>query len=324
VQFRALHDFLQRHSSLLVTTHVHPDGDAVSSLLAFGFLCKRFGKDAALTMSDPFPQRMRFLPGAGEVMRADAMPPSKKYEGAVILDAGSRPRIGKVENYLAPSVEIVNIDHHISNDEFGTLNFLHLDASATSQIIFDIFSDFGLTPTSDEATCMYTGILTDTGRFRYSNTTSRALEVASYLVGLGANPTYIAEQIYYELPLEDVQAIGRALMTLEIFGDGQVCTLFLPEDSEVQDSDSLVDLGLSIRGVEVALLFCELGDGRVRVSLRSKTRINVSELAERLGGGGHFKAAGVRMRGTLESARERLLPMVLEAVGTPQFGVAPA
>lgn len=324
MQFRALYDFLLRHSPILLTTHIHPDGDAVSSLLAFRFLCQRLGRDTVPAMGDPFPARLRFLPGAGEVMTLDAVSLPRKYDGAVILDAGSRLRIGKVDDYLASSAEIVNIDHHVSNDQFGTINLLHLDASATSQIIFDIFCDFGFTPNPDEATCLYTGILTDTGRFRFSNTTSRTLEVASHLVDLGADPTYITEQIYYELPLEDVQAIGKALSTLEVFGDGQVCTLFLSGDNEVQDSDSLVDLGLSIQGVEVALLFCEMDDGRVRVSLRSKSRVNVSELAEHFGGGGHFKAAGVRMRGTLESARDRLLPAVLEAVGIPQLRVTPA
>ncbi len=324
MQFRALYDFLLRHSPILLTTHVHPDGDAVSSLLAFGFLCRRLGRDAVMYMADPIPDRFRFLPRAGDVVVVGAGSLPRKYEGAVILDVGSRDRIGKVEDFLAPSVEIVNIDHHISNDQFGNINLLHLDASATSQIIYDIFCDFGFTPTPSEATCIYTGILSDTGRFRFSNTTSRALEVASCLVNLGANPAYLADRIYYEVPLEAVQAMGKALTTLEMFGDGQVCTLFLSGDDEVQDSDALVDLALSIQGVEVALLFCEMDDGRVRISLRSKNRVNVSELAEHFGGGGHFKAAGVRMRGTLQSARDRLLPMVLDAVEIPQLGVTPA
>lgn len=323
MQFRALHDFLHRHCPLLVTTHVHPDGDAVSSLLAFGFLCQRLGRETVLAMADPIPERLRFLPGARMIVCLDEQPLTQEFEAVVILDAGGRNRIGRVDDSIAQSAKIVNIDHHISNSRFGEINLIHLEASATTQIVFDIFRDFGLTPTPDEATCIYAGILTDTGRFRFSNTTTRTFEVAARLADLGADPAYITEQIYYELPLQDVHAMRRALATLEMFGDGQVGVLFLSNEYQVQNSDSLVDLVLSIQGVEVALLFCEMNDGRIRVSLRSKHRINVSELAAEFGGGGHFKAAGLRMRGTLQSACDRLLPVVLEAVRVPRLNVAP-
>jgi phosphoesterase RecJ-like protein len=314
MQFRAVYDFLYQHSPLLLTTHVHPDGDAVSSLLAFRFLCDRLGRDAIAAMADPIPQRLRFLPGIEKVVVTERESLSKRFDAAIILDAGSLNRIGNLESCLSESVKIVNIDHHISNNHFGEINIIHLDASATSQIIFDMFGDLGFTPTAEEATCLYTGILTDTGRFRFGNTTARALEVASRLVEFGADPTRITEQIYYEIPADDIGKTRRALETLELFAGGQVCTLFLSSENQVQDSDALVDMALSIQGVEVALLFCEMGDGRIRISLRSKSRVNVSELAERFGGGGHFKAAGLRMRGTLESTRERVLPVVVEAV----------
>ncbi|MFH1009835.1 MAG: bifunctional oligoribonuclease/PAP phosphatase NrnA [bacterium] len=309
---------------LLVTTHVHPDGDAVSSLLAFGFLCDRLNRQTVSAMADPIPDRLRFLPGMDRVIVTQEQPLPQKYEAAVILDAGSLNRIGNLETCLAPSAKIVNIDHHLSNSHFGHVNILHLEASATSQILFDIFADFGFTPTAEEATCLYTGILTDTGRFRFANTTARALEVASCLVDLGADPALITERIYYEISRDDIQRMNKALETLEVFAGGEVCTLFLASDSQIQDSDALVDLALSIRGVEVALLFSEMADGRIRISLRSKNRVNVSRLAEHFGGGGHFKAAGLRMRGTLESARERLLPAVIEALESRELPVVPA
>lgn len=324
MQFQALHDFLHQNSPLLLTTHVHPDGDAVSSLLAFGFLCRRLGHEVVLAMADPVPERFRFLPGVPMVLHLNERSLPQKYEAVVILDAGGRNRIGCVEDCIAPVAKIVNIDHHVSNNQFGDVNLVHLEASATSQIVFDIFTDFGLTPTLDEATCIYAGILTDTGRFRFSNTTSRVFEVAARLTELGADPAYITDQIYFELPLDDVHAMRRALATLEIFGDGRVGVLFLSEENPMEDSDSLVDLVMSIQGVEVALLFCEMNDGRIRVSLRSKHGVNVGELAARFGGGGHFKAAGLRMRGTMQSARDRLLPAVLEAVGVPPVKLAPA
>ncbi len=324
MQFRTLYDFLSQHSPLLLTTHIHPDGDAVSSLLAFSFLCDRLGRQAMAAMADPIPQRLRFLPGVEKVVVTEKQSLPQRFDTAIILDAGNLNRIGNLETCLAESAKIVNIDHHISNDRFGAVNIIHLDASATSEIVFDIFADLGFTPTPEEATCLYTGILTDTGRFRFVNTTARALEIASRLVEFGADPTCITEQIYYEIPPEDIGKTRRALETLELFAGGKICTLFLSSENQMQDSDALVDLALSIHGVEVALLFCEMGDGRIRVSLRSKSRVNVSELAERFGGGGHFKAAGLRMRGTLESARERVLPIVSEAVEGSEIQVPTA
>jgi phosphoesterase RecJ-like protein len=324
MQFQALHDFLHQNSPLLLTTHVHPDGDAVSSLLAFGFLCHRLEREAVLAMADPIPERLRFLPGASTVVHLNEHSLPRKYEAVVILDSGGRNRIGCVEDYIASAAKLVNIDHHISNNQFGEINLVHLDASATSQIVFDIFAAFGLTPTPEEATCIYAGILTDTGRFRFSNTTSRTFEVAARLTELGADPTYITDQIYFELPVDDVHAMRRALATLEIFGDGRVGVLLLSEENPMEDSDALVDLVLSIQGVEVALLFCEMNDGRIRVSLRSKHAVNVGELAARFGGGGHFKAAGLRMRGTMQNARDRLLPAALEAVGVSSVKIESA
>ena len=324
MQFQELHDFLLQHSPLLLTTHVHPDGDAVSSLLAFDFLCRRLEREVFPVIESPVPERLRFLPGAERIVCLDGQLPQRKFDAVVILDAGGRNRIGNVEECIAQPAKIVNIDHHISNNQFGEINLVHLEASATSQIVFDIFIDFGLTPTPEEATCIYAGILTDTGRFRFSNTTSRVFEITARLIDMGADPTYITDRIYYELPLEDIHAMRRALTTLEMHGDGRICVLVLSEENQLKDSDSIVDLALSIQGVEVALLFCEMEDGRIRVSLRSKSRVNVSELAARFGGGGHFKAAGLRMRGTLQSARDRLLPVALEAVDIPQLKATPA
>ncbi len=322
MQFRTLFDFLHQRGPLLLTTHVHPDGDAICSLLAFDSLCKRLNREAVPVIMDPIPEQLKFLPGVERIHCTAQRPHRQKYDAAVILDAGTRVRIGSVEENLAQGAKIANIDHHVSNDEFGDIHLIHLDASATCQIIFEIFTDFGITPTPEEATCLYTGILTDTGRFRFSNTTPRALQIMSRLADLGADPAEITERIYYEIPLLDLHAMYRALMSLEMFADGQVITIFLTPENQVQESDRLADVALSIQGVEVVMLFSEMADNRVRISFRSKHRVNVSKIAERFGGGGHYKAAGLRMRGNMQSARDRILPVVLQAVGAAELNPA--
>ncbi|MBU1706441.1 bifunctional oligoribonuclease/PAP phosphatase NrnA [bacterium] len=322
MQFRTLFDFLHQRCPLLLTTHVHPDGDAICSLLAFDSLCRRLNRESVPVIMDPIPEQLSFLPGIERIQSAAQRPHRQKYDAAVILDAGTKVRIGSIEENLAPGAKIANIDHHVSNDEFGDIHLIHLDASATCQIIFEIFTDFGITPTPEEATCLYTGILTDTGRFRFSNTTPRALQIMSRLADLGADPAEITERIYYEIPLSDLNAMYRALMSLDMYADGQVITIFMTPENQVQESDRLADIALSVQGVEVVMLFSEMPDERIRISFRSKHRVNVSKIAERFGGGGHYKAAGLRMRGTMQNARDRLLPVVLQAVGASEFNPA--
>jgi len=322
MQFRTLFDFLHQSSPLLLTTHVHPDGDAICSLLAFDYLCQRLKREAVPVIMDPIPELLTFLPGVERIQSTAMQPHRQKYDSAVILDAGARVRIGSIEENLAEGAAIANIDHHVSNDEFGDVHLIHLDASATCQIIYEVFTDFGITPSPEEATCLYTGILTDTGRFRFSNTTPRALHIMSRLADLGANPAEITERIYYEIPLSDLHAMYRALTSLDMYADGQVVTIFMTPENQVQESDRLADIALSIQGVEVVMLFSEMTNRRIRISFRSKHRVNVSKIAEHFGGGGHYKAAGLRMRGTMQSARDRLLPVVLQAVGAVEYNPA--
>lgn len=299
---------------VLVSTHIHPDPDAVGSALAMQEMLLQMGADPLLVLGDETPARLTILPGANTITWYPNTAVHERFRVATVVDAGSLSRIGDVENLLAPQAVIINIDHHFSNDRFGAINFVSQDCAATAQMLFLLCRELGLTLTRSLADNLYAGLLTDTGRFRYPNTTASVLRMAADLVEAGAEISRITDAMYYDVAPEDIRSMGAVYLSLELFGDGAISTLFARLDQLVEDPDTVVDMAVSIRGVRIAVLMSETWEGKIRVSLRSKGQLNVAEVAEGFGGGGHEKAAGFRMRGSLESVRERLLPVLLAAL----------
>ena len=313
-------DLLRRTAAggtrFLVSTHVHPDPDAIGSLLAAREILLRLGADPALILHDEVPARCRVLPGADQIVRYSAGTMREVFRAAMVLDAGSLSRIGDVESLIAPDAFIFNLDHHLSNNRFGTVNFVDLESSATAELLYLLCREAGLPLSPSLADNLFAGLLTDTGRFRHTNTSPRVFRIAAELAAAGAGVTRITNSMYFDVPAGDVLSMGAIYSTLELFEDGQISTMFARLDHLVEDPDNVVDLAVSIRGVQVAALFSETPEGTVRVSLRSRLHVNVAAIAERFGGGGHEKAAGFRTRGTLESVRERLLPVLQAAART--------
>jgi phosphoesterase RecJ-like protein len=238
----------------------------------------------------------------------------KRFANVIIVDSGSRTRIGIVEQFIAHDAMVANLDHHISNTRFGTINLVDTDAAASGELLFDLCHELGIDLTGSLATNMLAGVLTDTGRFRHSNTSPRSLEIAARLVEAGADISALTEQLYYSIPEEDVRATGQILDTLRMHADGRISTMHVSIKNAVEDPDNIVDIGRAINGVEVAVLLSEMKDGRIRASLRSNAHVNVSKIAAMFGGGGHERAAGFRMSGTLESVENKLLRKLEEAL----------
>lgn len=236
----------------------------------------------------------------------------------MIVDAGGLERIGDVQSLIADDAVIFNVDHHLSNDRFGTVNFVDLESSATGELLFLLCREMGIAISPTLANNLYAGLLTDTGRFRHANTTSRVFRIAAELVDAGADVTPITNAMYFNIPAVDVLSVGAIYSTLELFEEGRISTMFARLEHLVEDPDSVVEIALSIRGVSTAALLMETTEGKIRVSLRSRHNVNVAAIAESFGGGGHAKAAGFRMKGTLESVRERLLPVLQAAIRTAQ------
>ena len=302
---------------VLISSHVRPDPDAIGSVLALREAVLQCGGTPVCVMEDACPARCKILFGADAIRVASEMTDEALFSDVIIVDSGNRERIGEVEKLIANGARVANLDHHISNSKFGDLKFVDVDAAASGELLFNLFTAMKLEITSTMATNMLAGLLTDTGRFRHSNTSPLALRVAANLVELGASLSQLTEQLYFTIPAHDIKSTAQILSTLELHANGQISTMFVSHDYVVEDPDNLVDLGRAIEGVEVAVLFSEMKDERIRVSLRSKSKVNVSAIAESFGGGGHERAAGFRMYGTLKSVQARLLPSLISALETP-------
>lgn len=298
----------------LISTHVHPDPDAIGSVLAASEILLHLGAVPLVVLQDDVPERCKTLSGADEVIVYPRQPLSEKFRAAMVVDAGDLERIGDVQTLIADNAVIFNVDHHLSNDRFGTVNFVDLESSATAELLYVLCQEMGIAVSSAMANNLYAGLLTDTGRFRHANTTARTFRIAGELVDAGADVTRITNSLYFDIPAVDVLSIGAIYSTLELFEDGRISTMFARLDHVVEDPDNVVELALSIRGVMAAALLMETTEGKIRVSLRSRQHVNVAAIAESFGGGGHEKAAGFRMLGTLESVRDRLLPVLQTAV----------
>jgi phosphoesterase RecJ-like protein len=309
-----IEQFFSGAEPTLVTTHIHPDGDALGSLLAVTEFLEQRKIPAFPVMDSEVPSRFSFLPGSHRITTPSACQTQKQYHRVFALDVGNFERIGTVQSFIASDAKIINIDHHLSNPGFGTVNILRPECCATTEILWDIAQQLDLTITESIATNLYTGIFTDTGRFQFSNTTARAFEICAELVELGAHPEFIAQKLYFETSFEDIKRIGLLLAKMELFDHGRICSLRLNRINEVEDTDAILDMALSVQGVEVAVLIAPIRGGKSKVSLRSKQYFDVRKIAESFGGGGHPKAAGFRFRIDPDEMKNRLIPILVSAL----------
>jgi phosphoesterase RecJ-like protein len=295
-----------RRQKFILTSHARPDGDAVGSVLACGQILRSMGKQADVFLSDGVPYIYKPLPFAETVKVSPSVP--EEYEAAIILECDSvqRTRLEGLEKHY-----LINIDHHSTARPFANLNWIDPSACATAEMIFRLAREAGVKISSEVATCLYTAVLTDTGSFCFNGTNERTFALAQELVRAGADAARIAQSVYFSNPTSKMRLLGSALGNLH--RDGELAWMYISrehmERAEATDEDSegLVNYALAIEGIEVALFFREQADGRYRVSLRSKGRVNVASVAERFGGGGHECASGCAMEGPLSVAVERIL-----------------
>jgi phosphoesterase RecJ-like protein len=309
-----LKSLLASGEKVLATTHIRPDPDAIGSVLAIQEMITVMGSEPIVVLEDPCPPRCLFLPGAGLIQSFDGLPERERFTRVIVVDAGDRGRIGEVEKLISAQAEIVNIDHHGSNEEFGSLNFVYPDTAACGELLYFLIKALGIELTPTLAVNLYAGLVTDTGRFRHTNTTSRSMQVAAALIDGGADAHEITDKLYYTISARDIRCMGEILQSLELHGDGEVSTMLVSRDQCIEDPDHVVDFARAVEGVELAALMSEMKDGKIRVSLRSKSFVDVSKLAESFGGGGHRRAAGFRIFGTLPEIKRKIVPVLLKAV----------
>lgn len=292
---------LRANDRFIVTSHENPDGDALGSLLAMHLALVELGKDSVIVLvgETPLPAEYGFLDvvGAG-LLRA--IPDDHADRVLVAVDCAQETRLTDARLLDAPLV--VNIDHHHDNTRFGGVNLVADGASSTAEVLADVFVELGLSLTAPIAEALYTGLVTDTGRFQYSNTTPKALHLAAELVNAGANPQRVFQAVYESMPFPKLKLLARALERASLHADGRVVISYLVRadfadvDALEPYSEGIIDVLRAVEGVELGALIREppRDEGPTRkVSLRSSTeRVDVSAIARKSNGGGHRQAAG--------------------------------
>jgi phosphoesterase RecJ-like protein len=308
---------IRESRSVLIVSHEGPDGDAVGSSLGLAAFLKGIGKDVTVHLADPVPELYRFLPGADQVCAAI---PDRNFDLAFVLDVGEFRRAGKQFCSFNRIGRTINLDHHLTCEEFGVFNLIDVQAAATAILVWRVAAAYGFVADYATAICLYVGILTDTGSFRYSNSNREAFSSAGELLEMGGFSAWdVAEKLYESQPRKRLELLVRALPTLEFIKNGQAASLTVTTDmyaatgSDAELTDGFVNYPRSVQGVEVAIFFRQLEERRFKVGFRSKGAVNVAAIAQAFGGGGHHNAAGGIVDGTLYEVK-RIVYGAVEAI----------
>jgi phosphoesterase RecJ-like protein len=317
--FAEIGDALRKHQRFAILSHVRPDGDALGSQLALGLCLKQLGKEVKIWNEDGLLEKYSFLAGGSLLTEPPSQP--EEFEVAIALDTATYERLGTPLKAVHNAKLWINIDHHSSNPGYGDLVYIDPIAPATGQILFELIRSENLPLDPDVAENLFAAITTDTGSFQYPNTTARTFEIAAELVRCGVDVGRLSQQVYESYPRRRVELLRALLTTMRFEGGGRVASfkLSLAMAAEIgakpEDNEGLIDHIRAIEGVIVAVFFEELTDGKVRVSMRSKSEAaDVCAICQRFGGGGHKLAAGARVRGSLKEVESQVLEAICDVV----------
>lgn len=320
-QFRELKSILTSKQRFTMSCHINPDGDGIGSLLALGMSLQELGKDVQLVCTDGVPNVYGFLTGSASIV--SDLNRSQTPEVIILVDCAEKERVAlPVDVWEMAGITIVNIDHHVTNTGFGDVNIIDANAAATGEIILHILKVLNLPLNQSIALSLYTAIATDTGFFRFGNTTGATLEACSYLINaFHIEPAKIAEQVHEQKSYNSIRLLGEVLNTIRLSSDGKVAWAILDQQMlakypvEYEETENYVNYARSIEGVEVGILFKELKPNEIKLSWRSTAAVDVSKLAAYFGGGGHARAAGCNINGSLPEVIDRVLQFVAETYG---------
>jgi len=306
--------------TVLCLGHVHPDGDVLGTLFGLGLALGAAGARVTFAGPHPVPESLSFLPGADRWQVWKVAP--ETFDVLVMTDCPNPDRSeGLIQGARGPQSRVLNIDHHPDNRRYGTINWVDPSAAATGEMVFDLVRALGLRLTPAVALNLFVAIHTDTGSFRYSNTTPRTFRIAAELAAAGADPSLVSDRLYQQRAPDSLVQLGEVLRRVRISDDGRIAWLTVPRGLVSRDflaAEDLVGYPRSVRGVKVAVLFTEEEPGKVKASLRGKGEVPVNAIAHRFGGGGHANAAGCTIPGTLEEAAAAVLQAVRESLGAPR------
>lgn len=304
---REIVSVLKKEKVFLLATHLNPDGDAIGSALALSSALESMGKEVHVYNKDLVPEFFKFMPG-NKRFRSDLKNCLAQKPVLILLDCNSPERAGLEKYSFRMSVVI---DHHETERDFGDVRWVVPSAAATGLMVFYLIKAVGVRVTSDMAINLYTAVAVDTGTFRYSNTSSEVLRASAELIEAGANPAFVSECLYERWEENRFALLVMTLNNLEIKSNVAVMhitkNMFEKTGTKPEDTDNFSNLPRMIKSVKIAALFRDMGNGFWKASLRSKGNVNVAKIAELYGGGGHKNAAGFKIKGSLKSAKEKLL-----------------
>jgi phosphoesterase RecJ-like protein len=306
---------------ILLASHSNPDGDAVSSLLALGLAIGKLGQKTTIYNASPIPAVYRFLPSVERIVRH--IKKVNTYDVALILDCGNLPRIGDASSTVSQIPMVINIDHHISNTGFGDIQLIDPMACSTAEIVYRLIKAMDINIDTAIATSLYTGILTDTGSFRFSSTNQAAFAISQEMAQLGVEPHEVAQQVYGTYSLGRIKLLYLALDSIEISDNGKLSimtvtgTMFAETKTQPEDVDGMINYARRIEDVKVAALIQEQRNGKTdsngqhhyHVSLRSDGSVDVAAIAGSFGGGGHASAAGFQAETTLAKLKTGIISL---------------
>jgi len=309
---------VRKHKTFLISTHVNPEGDALGSELGFYMLLKKLGKTGIIINEDDVPYGYDFLPGLENIGKYRDNIKNLKFDCFVVLDCSDLKRTGEVYRINKENKPVINIDHHISNQNFAAINWVDAHASSASEMVFGLYKEMGVSFDEESALVLYAGIITDTGSFRYSNTTSYTHKAAAELLKFNLNVPQIYKNAYENIPYEDMRLLSKVLPTMKRVSSGKIAwfqlkhNLLRNKKVSFDLTDHLLSFARSIKGVEVCILFKEnLGvRNEVRINFRSQGKVDVNEIASFFGGGGHKTASGATVLGSINSVRAKVINKV--------------
>jgi phosphoesterase RecJ-like protein len=315
---KTIKNAINNAKTALIVSHVDPDGDSIGSMIALGIVLEKLGIEVALYSQDGVPRTYRFLPGIEKVK--NKVTQNQHYDLLIAVDSSDIRRLGdKIEPRNIAKL-IVNIDHHIDNTKYGDINCVQ-KSSSTAELVYEIIKFLKIKIDRQVAENLYVALITDTGNYRYENTTAETFIMAQDMLKAGVDTHALTTRIYDNKSVAGIRVQAKALTTLEISPDRKVAWAVVTQKmmesvgAKGEDLIGLVDQIRSVEGIEVAVLFRE-ENGKVKVNLRSKEDISVSEIAKKFGGGGHLKAAGTTIDGDIQKVKHQVISEIIKYIKT--------
>ncbi len=305
-------DVLARADSFYILSHQNPDGDALGSMLALRLLLAALGKtEVCCALEDPVPPMYRELPGAKTILNAETEPPP--YDLAVLVDCGRLDRVGKTADHVPPGKRLLILDHHLEEGEHGASGVIENSYAATGELIAELYEVAQVPYSSEAAQCLYAAVATDTGCFRYSNTTARTHRIAAALMDTGLDVGYLNKRFFSDMAHVKFQLMRRALERVQFHASGAVALSWLTGEDLAEtgalpaDAENLINYWHNVDSVTVAVLFKSFDNGKTRISMRSDASFDSAAFLRPFGGGGHAPAAGATLDMPVEDARNLLV-----------------